>query len=408
MKIDQRAGRARRDAAPFPFALSRGGYVIPVLAWLASSLPSPAWAQSPTARDGAVGGQGIQYGLVLDGAYSSRDLALGGREKGLALGHTEGTIAGNIDDLFAGRATAALHSHEGSIELELEEAFIETRTLPAGLSLRAGRFLSQIGYLNEQHPHADDFVDRPLPYRAFLGSHYFDDGARMNWVAPTPVYLRLGLEVFNGSKLVSSAQESPAVGAFALSAKTGADWGLEHSWQVGLSYLRNRVDPTGDEADDEHDHDHHDEGDDHGHGVQFNGRDLWIVDAVWKWAPNGNNRDRQLRLSTEYVRVNEPSRFATDDNYHEGWYVSAVYRFAPQWEAGIRHGELKVQEPHGDHFHRGRLRETEAMIAWKRSHFSALRLQWTRQRDLGGFPEAGNAVMLQYVMSLGGHGAHTY
>jgi hypothetical protein len=315
------------------------------------------------------------------------------------LGHTEATIGGNIDDLFAGRATAALHSHEGSTEVELEEAYVETRTLPAGLSLRAGRFLSQIGYLNEQHVHADDFVDRPLPYRAFIGSHYFDNGARLNWVAPTPVYLRLGLEIFNGSKLIESPERSRTVGAFALSGKTGADWGLEHSWQVGLSYLRNRLDRALEAAEDAHDHDH---------GAQFNGRHVWIADAVWKWAPKGNNRDRQLRLSAEYVRINEPNRFATNDDYHEGWYVSAVYRFAPQWEAGVRHGELKVQEPHGNHFHAGRLRETEVMLAWKRSHFSALRLQWTRQRDLGGFPDAGDAVMLQYVMSLGGHGAHTY
>jgi hypothetical protein len=376
--------------------------VIPVLTVLAGLLPATVWPQSPTANGAALGRQGIDYGLILDGGYSSRDLALGGRERGLALGHTEATIAGNIDDLFAARATAALHLHEGSTDVELEEAFIETRTLPAGLSLRAGRFLSQIGYLNEQHAHADDFVERPLPYRAFLG-------ARLNWVAPTPVYLRLGLEIFNGNKLVESPEHNRTVGAFALAAKAGSDWGLEHSWQVGLSYLRNRLDPALDGAEDEHDHDHGgEEGHDHAHGAQFNGRHLWIADAVWKWAPNGNNRIRQLRLSTEYVRINEPNRFATDDEYHEGWYVSAVYRFAPQWEAGVRHGELKVQEPHGDHFHSGRLRETEVMLAWKRSHFSVLRLQWTRQRDLGGFQGAADAVMLQYVMSLGGHGAHTY
>ncbi|MGE0798959.1 MAG: hypothetical protein AB7G13_33915 [Lautropia sp.] len=396
-----RAGRPSLRGLPRALAaLSLAALSLPAL------LPVPASAQSAAGGSpSAASAPGIDYGLILDGGYASRDLALGGRARGFGLGHTEATVGGNIDDLFAGRATAALHDHDGSIEVELEEAFIETRALPQGLSLRAGRFLSQVGYLNEQHVHTDDFVDRPLAYRALLGGHYFDDGVRLNWVAPTPMYLRLGVELLHGGKLIGSAERGPTVGAFALSARAGADIGIEHSWQAGLSYLRNRLDPA--ESAGEHDHD--EEGaHDHAHGARFNGRHLWIADAVWKWAPNGNNRSRQLRLSAEYLRVNEPSRFATDDDFHEGWYVSAVYRFAPQWDAGVRHGELKVREPHGDHFHGGRLRETELMLAWKRSHFSAVRLQWTRQRNLGSFPDAGRAVMVQYVMSLGGHGAHSF
>ena len=74
-------------------------------------------------------------------------------------------------------------------EVELEEAWAQTRTLPAGFQVRAGRFSSQLGYLNEQHPHTDDFIERPLLYRAFLGGHYFDDGVRVNWTAPTDLYL---------------------------------------------------------------------------------------------------------------------------------------------------------------------------------------------------------------------------
>jgi hypothetical protein len=68
-----------------------------------------------------------------------------------------------------------------------------------------GRFASQIGYLNEQHPHADDFVERPLLYRAFFGGHWFDDGLRLNWTAPTPFFLGLGVEVFRGKQLVREA-----------------------------------------------------------------------------------------------------------------------------------------------------------------------------------------------------------
>ena len=381
-----------------------------LLAVLAATLTA-AWslgagAQTPPVPGGPAAAGGLDYGITLDGGYASRGLALGARERGLALGHTEATIGGNIDDWFAGRATAALHSHDGEIEVELEEAFVETRALPAGLTARAGRFLSQIGYLNEQHLHADDFTDRPLAYRAFLGGHYFDTGLRLNWVAPTPFYLRLGAELLDGRMLIETPERRRGVGAFTLGAKVGGDIGRTQSWQAGLSYLRHRSDAAieaeeadGAEADPDHAHEH---------GRAYSGRNLWIADAVWKWAPDGNNRNRQLRLSTEYIRIKRPNGLATGRDFHAGWYLAAVYRFAPQWEIGVRHGEIRVREPHEDQFHGGRLRETEWMVAWKRSHYSVLRLQFTAQRDRGGFPDAGNAVMLQYVMSLGGHGAHGF
>lgn len=348
----------------------------------------------------------IELGLVLDGAYSSHELALGSRDKGFGLGHTELTAGANVDDLFTGRATLALHTHDGDTELELEEAYVETTRLPAGLQARAGRFLSQIGYLNELHAHGDDFVERPLLYRAFLGSHWFDNGLRLNWVAPTELYWRTGVEIFAGKQLVQEPERNLRVGAATLSTKLGGDLNTSHSWQFGLAWLRNRLEPHHEEEEEEEGHDEHDH--DHAHGARYTGRDMVIADAVWKWAPGGNNRERQLRLSAEYARASELNEHARSGDVHEAWYVSAVYRFRPQWEAGVRFDELKVREPHDDHFHDGRLQETAVSLAWKRSHFSTLRVQWTHQRDRGGFDEADDALQLQYVMSLGAHGAHPF
>ena len=68
---------------------------------------------------------------------------------------------------------------------EIEEAWLETRTLPLGLTARVGRFASQIGYLNQQHPHADDFVGAVAV--TSVGSH--------SWTSP-PV--RSQLDVASG------------------------------------------------------------------------------------------------------------------------------------------------------------------------------------------------------------------
>ena len=42
----------------------------------------------------------------------------------------------------------------------------------AGLNIKAGRAFWTLGYLNEHHAHADDFADRPLPYRAYLNKAF--------------------------------------------------------------------------------------------------------------------------------------------------------------------------------------------------------------------------------------------
>ncbi|MCU7813268.1 MAG: hypothetical protein KZQ77_18840, partial [Candidatus Thiodiazotropha sp. (ex Notomyrtea botanica)] len=143
--------------------------------------------------------------LILDGRFSAFDnetdyelpgFMLGGEagrgEEGLHLGHNELAISANVDDMFYGKLTAAIADHEGETEVELEEAFIETQALGNGFTVKAGRFFSSIGYLNENHAHAWDFADAPLIYRGLFGEQLIDDGLQVRWVAPTEIYLQLG------------------------------------------------------------------------------------------------------------------------------------------------------------------------------------------------------------------------
>src|SRR5690606_28387110 len=92
----------------------------------------------------------------------------GAPDQGFSLGHTELSLSASIDDRFYGQAAVALHEHDGATETELEEAFVETLGLDHGLTVKAGRFFSQLGYLNGQHEHAWDFADAPLVYMALF------------------------------------------------------------------------------------------------------------------------------------------------------------------------------------------------------------------------------------------------
>jgi hypothetical protein len=360
----------------------------------------------------AQAGKGWEFGAVLDITTSSRALALGGRDQGLQLGHSDLTASGPLGSMLRAQLTATFASHEGELERGLEEAWLETTSLPAGLQVRAGRFASQIGYLNQQHPHADDFTERPLLYRAFFGGHWNDDGMRLNWTAPTPFYLMFGVEAFRGKRLVeeiANTRRTPGVATAVV--KLGADLNRSHSWQMGLSYIHNRREAAleeelehGSEADG-HEHAHHD----HSHGAQFSGRKTWMVDATWKWAPGGNNRDQQLRVGFEAAQITGLNRFAHARDRQRANAIAVVWRFNPSWEAGARSDWLRVRMPHGDHFHSGLLREQSLMLTWKPTHMQSLRLQYTQQRDAVEFENpAKRAVQLQYVLAFGAHGAHAF
>ncbi|QQX79678.1 hypothetical protein JK628_19515 [Shewanella sp. KX20019] len=358
---------------------------------------------------------------VLDGYYQSAERPMSERVEGFGLGHTEVAMSANIDDMFYGKLTAVIEMHDGETELGLEEAFIQTLAMPYGLSMRAGRFLSDIGYLNNQHVHTDAFSDRPAAYRAFLGSHYFDDGVRLSYVAPTDLYWTMGVEAFKGDNMRAADEHNErdfkSTGVYTAFTKIGGDAGINGSWQAGLSYLRNE---NGRMTAEEHaavlDEPEHE----HSHSAQYTGENTYVADFVYKWAPNGNYKYQHLTLSGEFFRVTDfkPLEEVHEEHdahgdegkdYQDGWYLSGVYQLSPHWSAGLRYGQVDTQLMHDDHFDPQKLKETEVSLAWHQSHFSTVRLQYTNQQgtNFDGI-EDDNVITLQYVMTLGAHGAHQF
>ncbi|ACA88587.1 hypothetical protein [Shewanella woodyi] len=386
-------------------------------------ISTSAFAENPTLTNPAIS-------AVLDGYYQNTERPMAERVEGFGLGHTELALSANVDDMFYGKLTAVVEIHEGETELGIEEAFIQTLAMPGGFSIRAGRFLSDVGYLNNQHVHTDAFSDRPAAYRAFLGSHYFDDGVRFNYVAPTDLYWAMGVEAFKGDSMRAADEhnerEYEELGVYTAYTKFGGDIGANGSWQAGLSYMRNengRMTAAEEHDGHEEEESEHDHGHEHSHSAQYTGENTYIADFVYKWAPNGNYKYQHLTLSGEYFKVTdftplEEHGHDEPDHEHEvgqgvddqqGWYLSGVYQFSPNWSAGLRYGEVETQEMHGDHFHAQKLKETEASLAWHHSHFSTVRLQYTNQKgtNFDGI-EDDNVITLQYVMTLGAHGAHQF
>ena len=339
---------------------------------------------------------------------------VGPPRKGFSLGESELAFSANVDHLFRGNARFSLAEDDGAGVVEVEEVNVETLALPTGLKLKAGRFLSGVGYLNQQHPHEWDFSDAPLAYKAFFGYRLQNDGVQLRWVAPTPLFFELGAEAANGGKFPGAERKANGAGLWTAFAHLGGDIGDSSAWRVGLSHVRAQPRERGFE--------------DNGVNNTFSGRSqTWIADFVYKWAPNGNATERYLKLQGEYLQRRETGELSYNLDAdgvaaassaarfrQSGSYLQAVYQFMPHWRVGVRGDWLRSGTADLGGLNPARLpilagynptRQT-AMVDWSPSEFSRLRLQLARDKSRDG--EADNQVWLQYVMSLGAHGAHKF
>lgn len=294
-------------------------------------------------------------GVVFQGHLRGFDGAGREGEEGFAVGETELIINANVDDKFTAWLTAALAFEDGESVLEIEEAWVETTALPAGFGARMGRFASGIGYLNEKHSHQWDFTDLPLPYQAFFGGRHVDNGVQLRWLAPTDLYMELGGEVLQGEG------DPSGLASNSLFANVGGDVGVGNSWLAGASYL-DLSDMTS----------------------------LSAAHFVWKWAPHGNWKQKNFVFQTEYFERRE---LGTD----KGWYAQAVFQPFQRWRFGARADALELNASDPQRF--------SVMMDWSNSEFSRLRFQVARDDD---GTVTSNEWGLQYIHSIGAHGAHSF
>jgi hypothetical protein len=368
-----------------------------------------------------------EISLILQGGYVQRkageraptgylqDAGIGAPTRGFSLNDTELVMAANIDPYFRGSTNIVLADGQANIE----EAWFQTLSLDHGLTVKGGRFISGIGYQNQQHPHAWDFADNNLMYQTLFGEHLVQDGLQLKWLAPTDTFLELGAEVGNGAAFPGSTVDRNGAGDWAAYGHVGGDVGDSNSWRAGLSYLSARprdrastlVDSTGTDA-----------------NTTFSGDSkTWIADFVWKWAPEGNPHDRNFKFQSELFQREENGDLTcmanagacTADNtaaYHgkqTGWYAQGVYQFMPRWRVGLRYDRLD----HGSLDYGGNAAallpaaysptKWTLMTDFSPSEFSQFRLQLARDHFMLGNPDDGE-ISLQYIYSLGPHGAHIF
>ncbi len=401
----------------------------------AAKSPAPAAAMAPVPqpapsapRTASANAFNPALSLVLQGnyanlsedpsKYSLHGFAPGGEigpgKRGFSLAESEIGLSASVDNKFTGNLIASLSPEN---EVAVEEAYGIFTAAPAGLVPKFGRFFSGIGYLNEQHPHAYDFYGAPLAYEAMLGGNYAQDGLQVKWVAPIDHFLELGAEAGGSEAFPGTARDKNGSGSGAVFVHTGGDVGDSHSWRAGLSWLRTRAqdrqwnmaDLAGNDA-----------------LVSFTGRsDVAIADFVWKWAPGGNARATSFKLQGEYLRRKESGDLTYDADgalgltntggyraVQSGWYLQGVYQYMPGWRIGLRYDRLLPGTPdYGDNsaylgLEDFRPKRTAVMVDWTPSEFSRVRAQFAKSETVPGVTD--NQFFLQYILTLGAHGAHKY
>jgi hypothetical protein len=354
-------------------------------------------------------------GLVAAGTSTAKDieaLQVGGHDpaqRGFTVQNVEAVFEGAVDPYFRGQANVVLQlTPEGGTQVELEEAYATTTSLPRGLQLKAGQFFSEFGRLNAQHPHSWDFVDQPLVSGRFFGPDGLrSTGARISWLIPTSYYSEAFLAVQNSQgETASSFRSVPGETLFGREIQPRAvssvsdllivpryaasfDLSDTETLLVGASAV---VGPN---------------------GTSDSGRTrIYGVDAFWKWKPSNAFRgfpfvkiQGELMQRRASVGANGPLAAATFSD--RGGYVQVNWGYKAGRILGLRFDRVSGdQGDPGDDALSPRWRVSPA-LTWFPTEFSKLRLQYNFDRR-GALQDDAHSLWLQLEFLLGAHAAHKF
>lgn len=334
-----------------------------------------------------------------------------GYENGFNLRHLELSFSAEVDSSFKALVIAAIEE-EGA---EIDEAWVQTTGLPWGLQAKAGKFFSGFGYINAQHSHQWDFTDQPLIYELAFGDHGLNEkGIQVSWLAPTPVYLLIGAEVFQGENENMFSQAESDGGELPINdgPRLGVGWIKlaplqldNHALQLGLfgssgSHQEIHEEPT--------------------ETNYYDGINWFAgVDAVYKFDSNKPYGQGDTVLQAEYFyrskeldRQSAPGKLTS---VQDGYYIQGLYGFMPRLRGGLRWEQIGLtnteQEPGEPQEKYGDSWRATAMLDFRPSEFSQIRFQVNNgEYDLGG-TEGRQQVLEAFVqlsISLGAHGAHAF
>jgi len=287
-------------------------------------------------------------------------------------------------------------------EVELEEAYFLTTSLPAGNQIKGGKFRSGFSRYNAQHPHVWDFANTNLPYRAFFGEEGLDEpGIQYSYLLPLSFYTLIGVEGLQGDNPTLFGEDAAnGPHAFTGFARTSFDIGDFSTLLLGASVVTGKTQTDTVQP----------------NSVFTGNSTLYDLELYYKWKPS---RDQSFSIQSEYMlrdqhgnlQYLDPDALSSLSRDQDGFYVQAVYQWG-RWRFGARYDLLSIfkdeyllegQQQNFD----PRPWRASAMIEWNLSEFARLRVQYDYDMSSGsGTPT--NLFFLQAIFGIGAHAAHSF
>jgi hypothetical protein len=333
-------------------------------------------------------------------------------QRGFSLRNAEIALDGAVDPYFKGFANIVFKlDKDNETDLELEEVFMQSTSLPANLQLKAGQFFAGFGRQNSQHPHAWAFVDQPLILNRLFGPDGLRNvGAQLSWLAPTAFYTEAFLDVLNGQGGTAFSFRNTDAGG--THGRTAIDRGLRGAGDLlFVPRIASSFEVTDTQT--------LVVGASGAFGPNDTGprarTEIYGVDAYWKWKPATAHAGfpfvswQTEALYRRFGAGGDATTALPSENLRDwGFYSQLLWGIKPRWVVGLR-GEL-VDGNTGafdslDPF-RGDRTRISPNLTWYPSEYSKLRLQYNY--DHGELFSDAHSVWLQLEFLLGAHAAHKF
>jgi hypothetical protein len=340
------------------------------------------------------------------------------QQRGFNARNAEIALDGAVDPYFEGFANIVLKlDNDNGTEIELEEAFLQTTSLPWGLQVKGGQFFAPFGRLNPTHPHTWDFADAPLVVGRLLGPDGLRGvGGQIAWTLPLPWYSQLYLAVQNGRGGTGYSFRNPGDnGVFFGRLTTDRELrGLQDFvWMPRFENSFNLSETQTVLA-----------GVSGAFGSNETGANartqIYGADLLYKWkSTHAEGGFPFVKWQTEAMyRRFEAGRgidetFPVAETFHDwGMYSQVVWGFRKGWTAGLRGDYLHMTDSEfTDDDDRQARSRISANVTWYPTEFSKLRLQynhdWLEQNNFLAGRDV-DSVFFQFEFILGAHGAHKF
>jgi uncharacterized protein YoxC len=378
----------------------------------------------------SIGGGGKNYmNISFDGMFalagsSARDLSDIERgdhdpqQRGFNARNIELAFDGAVDPYFEGFANIVFKlDNDNNTDVEVEEAFLQTTSLPFNLQLKAGQFFAAFGRINPTHPHTWDFADAPIVHALLLGGDGLRGvGTQISWIVPVPWYSQLILGVQNGRGNTGYSFRNPGDSGIFFDRRTTdrelrglQDFVWIPRWENSVDLSPTQVVLAGISG---------------AFGSNETGANsrtqIYGADLLYKWkSANAEGGFPFVKWQTEFMyRRFEAGRgmnesFPIAETFHDwGLYSQVLWGFKKGWVAGIRGDYYDAEDSKfTDDLDRQSRSRISANLTWYPTEFSKIRLQYNHDFLDDTFFLAGrdvDSVFLQFEFILGAHGAHKF